>query len=65
MQGLSSILSLFFQQVYKFNHTEADKLDSIYHITLKLLWNCIFGVKTLRFCYYVRNVVIDITLLNI
>ena len=34
-------------------------LDSIYHMTLTLLWNLIFAVKTLQFCHYVRNVVMD------
>ena len=29
-------------------------LDTIYHMTLKLLFNHIFGVKTLRLCYYAK-----------
>ena len=37
MRGLSSILSLFRNQFNKFNNTGARKLDSIYHMTLKLL----------------------------
>ena len=37
MQDLSSILSLFCSEFYKFNNTGAQKLDSIYNITLKLL----------------------------
>ena len=37
MQGLSSILSLFRIKFKKFNNTEARMLDSIYHMTLKLL----------------------------
>ena len=31
--GLSSILSLFRREFYKFNHTGAHMLDSIYHTT--------------------------------
>ena len=34
-------------------------LDSIYHMTLRLLWNLISAVKTLQFCHYVRNIVMD------
>ena len=34
MQGLSSILSLFRKEFNKFNNTEAQMLDSIYHMTL-------------------------------
>ena len=34
-------------------------LDSIYHMVLKLLLNLISGVKDLRFCHYVRNVVME------
>ena len=35
-------------------------LDSIYHITLRLLFNLISVVKKLYFCHYVRKVVMDI-----
>ena len=42
LQGLLSIVSLFSRRV----NTRAFMLDSIYHITLKLLKNHIFGVKT-------------------
>ena len=34
-------------------------LDSIYHRTLKLLKNRIFGVKTSRFCHILHNVMND------
>ena len=34
-------------------------IDSIYHITLRILLNLISGVKTLHFCHYVRTVVIN------
>ena len=37
--GLLSILSLFHKKFNKFNNTGAQMLDSIYHLTLKLLWN--------------------------
>ena len=36
MRGLSSILSLFRNELNKFNNTGAGMLDSIYHTTLKL-----------------------------
>ena len=37
MQGLLSILSLFPNEFNKFNNTIARVLDSIYHMTLRLL----------------------------
>ena len=37
MRGLPSILSLFRNEFYKFNNTRARMLDSIYHMTLRLL----------------------------
>ena len=37
MRGLSSILSLFCNEFNKFNNTRARMLDSIYHMTLRLL----------------------------
>ena len=49
MQGLLSILSLFRNEFKKFNDTGARMLDSIYHKTLKILKNCIFGVKSQDF----------------
>ena len=65
MQGLSSILSLFRNEFYKFNTTEARMLDSIYHMTLKLLKNHIFGLKMSRFCHLLRNIMMNvITLLT-
>ena len=57
MQGLPSILSLFCNEFYKFNNTGAQKLDSIYNITLKLLH--FFGVETLSFLHSVCKVVFD------
>ena len=37
MRGLPSILSLFCNELNKFNKTRARMLDSIYHMTLRLL----------------------------
>ena len=37
MRGLSSILLLFRNTFNKFNNTRAQMLDSIYHMTLRLL----------------------------
>ena len=47
MRGLPSILSLFRNEFNKFNNTRARMLDSIYHMTLRLLWNLISAVKKL------------------
>ena len=60
MRGLPTILTLFCNELNKFNNTEARMLDSIYHITLKLIKNRIFGVKTSRFCHLLCNVIMDI-----
>ena len=37
MRGLPSLLSLFSNEVNKFNNTRARMIDSIYHMTLRLL----------------------------
>ena len=37
MRGLPSILSLFRSEFNKFNNTRTRMLDSIYHMTLRLL----------------------------
>ena len=60
MRGLPSILLLFRNEFNKFNNTGARMLDSIYHMTLKLIKNRIFGVKTSRFCHHLRNVIMDV-----
>ena len=60
MQGLPSNLSLFHNKFIKFNNTEAQMLDSIYHMTLKLLKNCIFGVKMSIFCHLLCNFIMGI-----
>ena len=56
MRGLSSILSLFRNELNKFNNIGAQMLDSIYHLTLKLLYNRIFGVKMSRYCHLLCSV---------
>ena len=58
MRGLPSILSLFRNEFNKFNNTRARMLDSIYHMTKTLKSH--FWHKTLKFCHYVRNVVMDV-----
>ena len=64
MQGLQSILLLFRNEFNKFNNTGARMLDSIYHMTLKLLKK-VLGMKTSRFCHLLCNVIINfIRLLN-
>ena len=60
MRGLLSILSLFRSKIDEFNKTGAGKLDSSYHIALKLLQNNIFGVKMSRFCHLLHNVLMDV-----
>ena len=52
MRGLPSILSRFCNEFNKSNNTGARMLDSIYHMTLRLLRDLIFEVKTLCFCHY-------------
>ena len=58
MRGLPSILSLFRNEFNKFNNTWARMLDSIYHMTNTLKSH--FWRKTLYFCHFVRNVVMDV-----
>ena len=58
MQGLSSILSLFHNKFNKFNYTRARMLDSIYHMTLRLLCckNVILLALCMQRCYGRHNV---------
>ena len=37
MRDLPSILSLFHNEINKFNNTSAQMLDSIYHMTIRIL----------------------------
>ena len=59
MRGLPSILSPFSNKFNKFNNTGAQVLDSIYHMTLKLL-DLHFDVKMLRFCLHVCNIDMEV-----
>ena len=58
MRGLPSILSLFRNSFNKFNNTRARMLGSIYHMTNTLKSH--FWRKTLKYCHYDRNVVMDV-----
>ena len=60
MRGLLSILSLFRNEFNKFNNTGGRMLDYIYHMTLKILKNCIFGLKTSRFSLILGNVIMGV-----
>ena len=51
MRGLPSISSLFRNEFNKFNNTRARMLDSIYHMSFKLVKKSHFCVKTSRFCH--------------
>ena len=51
MRGLSNVLTLFCNGFNKFNKIGARMLDSLCHMTLSLIENRGFGVKTLRFCH--------------
>ena len=59
MRDLSGILSIFRNEFDKFNNTPARILDFIYHMTLKVLKNHIFGLKTSRFFPLLRNVIMN------
>ena len=53
MRSLPSILSLFRNELNKFNNTRAQMLDSIYHMTLRLLLKshiCCKNVIILTLC---------------
>ena len=49
MTVLPSILSVFCNEFDKFNNAGAGMIDFIYHMTLKLLKNHIFGLKSQEF----------------
>ena len=57
---LAKHLSLFHNEFKEFNNTGARMLDSIYQMTLKILKNCIFGLKTSRFSLILNNVIMDV-----
>ena len=58
MRGLPSILSLFRNELNKFNSTRARMLDSIYHMTNTLKSQ--FWRNSVIFCHNVHNVVMDV-----
>ena len=61
MQGLPSILSLFRNEINKFNNTGAQMLDSIYHMTLKVILKiAVLGVKESRISSLLRNVIMNV-----
>ena len=52
LRGMPGILSLFrCNEFNKLNYTGARMLDTVYHLI------SLFGIKTLRFLHYVRDVV--------
>ena len=55
MRGLPSIFSHFRNEFNKFNNIGARMLDYFYHMTLKLIENLCFIVKTSRFAHLIRN----------
>ena len=55
----------FRNKFQKINNTGARILDSIYHMTSKLLKNYIFGTITSRFDHVLRNVIMYIMLCNV
>ena len=63
MRDFPSILSLFHNELNKFNNKGAQMVDSIYHMTLKLLKNHIFDLKTSRFCHLLCSVIMVVIML--
>ena len=61
MGGLPPILPLFRNKFNKLNNTEARMLDSIYHMTLGLLKNHIFGAKMSRLCHLYATSLCNVT----
>ena len=60
MRGLPSILSLFRSVFDKFNNTGAWMLDSIYHMSLKLLMNHIYGCEKIKILPLLCDIKIDV-----
>ena len=60
MRGLLSILPIFRNKFNKLINTDALMLDSIYHMTLKLIKNHVFGVKTSKFFHLLRYVIMEV-----
>ena len=60
MRGLLKILSVLRNEFNKFNNTRARMLDSICHMTLKLLKTHCWR-ETSLFCHLLRNVEMDVS----
>ena len=63
MRGLSSFLSLYFNEFNKFNNTGAGMLYTIHQVALKFLLIHNFGVNASIFYHLLRNVIMDVTTL--
>ena len=50
----------FCNKFKEFNNTGARVLDSIYHMTFKILKNRFLGMKTSIFCHILRSVIMDL-----
>ena len=59
MRGLPNILSLFRNKFNKFNNTGTQLLNSIYHMTIKLLLNHVFHENT-KILLYICDIIIGI-----
>ena len=59
LRGLLRILSIFCNEFNKFNNTRARMLDSVYHMTLRLLRNLISAIKRYNL-YAPSTVVMDV-----
>ena len=60
MRGFLNIFSLFRNEFNKFNNAGTRMLDSIYHMTLKLIKNLICDVNTSIICHLLRSVIMDV-----
>ena len=61
MIGFPSILLPFHNKFNKFYKIGAQMLDSIYHLTLKLLWNHVLWLENATILPYIRDVIDIIT----
>ena len=60
MRDLSSILSLFPMSLINSIQYKSTMLDSIYHMTLKLIENRFLAFQTSKFCHLLRNIMMDV-----
>ena len=56
MRGLLSISLLFHNKFSKFNNTEAQMIESIYHMTLKLFCYHVFWCEKVNILPYARDI---------